>query len=721
MAEAKKRRLQKKDWDNVESFVNDTYNARKDSQRRKEHEAKWKEVDRQIEMQPLKKVLVGGKQAPKEQQWESAIELGELSTASEIIADDVMRIVFQKDVWFDPHVELKWPIDPQKGRPVMDNDKQAIADGLLRSLMVQQHKDFGLKQRFRLSVKEALHHGGLSAEIRFEKQMMVKDGDMVKTVGAPVWIPYSMWNTYPDPSPSVIGTNMFYTGSMILVEYMPLYKLKELAAKTDGYIQERLKLVEKRSNKNMDEDTEDVEIIKFKGDVVIERGDGDIYLPNSEVRLANGKLIYWATGDLPYPNVIYSGYERQDVRDPYYTSPIIKMSPTHKMNTITANEFIDGTKLKLKPPIEYDSNDPDYAMNDGPVLAPGAKTGTRSMGQGMKALEIGDPRFALDAYSLLTQQMKEGLGVSANRSGVRDVDRETATAANLANQGAEVRTMGFIQQLEPQSLLPFLYMQHELNRRHLTEYTFYNDEMHTPDFVRASKKDIQANAHFEVVGSKGLLGEEQRSKKVMQTTAFFSGNPLFAPKLNVTEIMLEAYRDAGKKNPEEFVKADDKGPQIPPQVMEKMKEMQAIIQQVSEENKALKSKHDETMAKLSLDAKKHQDEMQQSRVEFSAQMEQNRKDFMLEVAKFKADIARDQATMQNERAQTVVSLNAGDEIGKVARNLEALAVSQGDALQKASEMIQDAASKMVVAEQEKQKNGRRKVKVKRTAEGFEVE
>lgn len=599
MVEPKKRKVTSSDWNKVEKFVKDEHEARKTSKFRRENERIWKEVDRQITMEPMKKMGTDGREMKNS--WHSALELGELSKASEILTSDVMRIIFSTQ-WFQPHVELDFPLDEQTGKRKIDDDKQKIADGLLRSLMVQQHKDFGLKARFRLSVKESLHHGSFVAETRFENELMVKDGDRVKLIGAPVWVPYSMWNAYPDPSPSVIGTNTFYTGAMILVEYMPLWKLKKRAT-GEGWIQERLKKVEKKSNKNGETDTEDLELIKYKGDISIERSDGDIFLPNSEVILANGKLVYYSANELPYPNVIYSGYERQDVRDPYYTSPIIKLSPTQKFTTIVTNKFVDAMALKVEPPAEYDSNDPDYAANGGPDLTPGSKTGTRSMGQGFKTLDIGDPRFALDAITMGMRQLQEGLGVSSNRSGVRDADRETATAANLANQGAEVRTIEFVSQLEPQGLLPFLYMQHELNRMKMKEYSFYNDEMHTPDFIRATNKDIQANAHFEIVGSKGLLGEEQRRTRLAQTVAFLSGNPLFATKLKTSDIALDMLRDAGKKNPEEWVEENE--PEIPPQLQMKMQEvqqqmqqMQQMIQQLQGENQQLKSGLQVKMAQI---------------------------------------------------------------------------------------------------------------------------
>lgn len=641
-SEIKKRNITSKDWDSVEQFVKKTYDERKNSKFRTKHERIWREVDRQIEMRPLKRLLADGKDAP--QSWHNAIELGELAKASEIIASDVMRITFPQDrFWFAPHVQLAQQLNDKTGqaqRP--DPERQDIDDGLLRSLMSQQHKDFGFKARFRLSVKEALHHGSFVAEIRFEDQLMVRSGGKIKRIGAPVWVPYSMWNCYPDPSPSVIGTNLFYTGAMVLVEYMPLHKLKGMSGK--GWIKSRLKKVEKRDNTNKDEQTQDAELVKYKGDIVIERDDGDIFLPNSEVILANDRLVYYSEAKLPYPNVIFAGYERQDVRDPYYTSPIIKQSPIHRMTTIAANKFLDAAALKVEPPIEYDANDPDYVASGGPEISPGGKSATRSMGKGFTALDIGDPKFALDAFTLGMQQMREGLGVSAQRAGVREADRETATSANLANQGAEVRTMEFISQLEPQGLLPFLYMQHELNRMDLDDYTFYNDEMHTPDFMVAHRKDIQEDVHFDVVGSRGVLGEEKRDRKIAETTAFFANSPLFAPKLQITPLMLEMYRDAGKKNPEEWVKADDNKPQVPPEVMQKVQEMQQALQQAGQENAMLKSKHGDAMAKIVADMKQFTETHAFDKEAFN-------KEFALKVAEFNAGLLTDHRDHVRETSQ----------------------------------------------------------------------
>lgn len=708
--EPKKRKILSRDWDKVEKFINEQYDARKTAKFRTDHETIWKEVDRQVSMKPLTKVSSDGKPLKT---WHNALEMGELAKASEIIASDVMRIMFPQDrSWFQPHVELQGQLDQQTGKPKIPEGTQKIADGLLRSLMVQQHKDFGFKARFRLSVKEALHHGSFVSEIRFNREIMVRDGDGIREISAPVWVPYSMWNSYPDPSPSVIGTNLFYTGSMILVEYMPRFRLKQIAT-GEGWMRDRLAKIPKDKHQEKDNETDDVRLIKWKGDISIERNDGDdIYLPNSEVILANGKMVYYNTADLPYPNVIFAGYERQDIRDPYYTSPIIKLSPSHKALTIVTNKFLDWVALQTEPPIEYDGNDPDYVLNGGPTIAPGAKTPTKSIGQGMKQLQVGEGKTALEAIAMLYQQHREGLGISSQRSGVQSSDRQTATEINAAAQGAEVRTMEFISQLEPQALLPFLYIQHELNRMQMEEYTFYNDEMHTPDFIRATKKDIQANAHFEIVGSRGVLGEERRATKTGQVTAFFAGNPLFAPKLNITEIMLEMYRDAGKKNPEEWI--NNQQQQDPRAMME--------IQ-----------KRDQVIAEMQKQLAQTQGELQQAKSGMEVKMQEldlkrreSAADMLMQQAKLDLERSKIIADKQANQQELLASLSQkAQELEQERRKMVAEFELEGNRIKSEflmhhKELMSKHAEEIAQERQNKPKR-KGKIKVTRTPSGYEVD
>lgn len=650
MEEVKKRRILARDLDKVEAHIKKEFESRKTATFRKNAERKWKEIDRQLDMEPMKQVSPDGR--PIKKTWRSAIELGELSKAAEIITADVMRIAFGSENWFEPHVDMEGLLaESGQGYEVGEKDQER-ADGLLRALMVAQHKDFDLKGKVEMSVKEALSHGSFAAEVRWETRLMAS-GAKVSQIGAPTWIPHSMWNAYPDPSPHVAMSGGFYSGDMILVEYMPLAKLKRQSG--EGWIHERIAKVKKEEHRDKDNETQDVELVKWFGDIAIERGDGDIYLPNMEVILANGKLVYAKANDLPYPRVIFAGYERQDVRDPYYTSPVIKQSPMQKFTSIMANKFADAVELLVTPPIEYDGNDPDYIAMGGPDLTPGAKNPTKSFGKGWKALEIGRPDIALQAMQFGFRQLQEGLGVSSLRQGTQTSDRQTATEAKLMEQGSEVRTIDFIGKIERNGLCPFLYMSHALNRMKLGDYQAYSNEMNTPDIVRFTRKDIDVDARFDVVGARGILGEQQRRENISNVTVFASGNPLFAPKLKPERVLIDMYRDAGKKNPEEWVVTQEEGPQIPPELQAQVEQMQQIIQQQAQELQQAKSDMAVKMAKLEVEKQKAQADMmlQQARLELertkissgtrtdAMQAAQDAKAAMAELALKKEEMERD--------------------------------------------------------------------------------
>src|SRR4030065_350447 len=262
-----------KDWQTVERKVKEELSRRQGDQVRKDHETIWKEVDRMVSMKPMD---VKGR-TPED--WHSAIELGDLPRASEIISADVLRLVFPNArSTFEAHVELPPELDPETGQSIpIPEKKQEAADGICRALMSQQHRDFGFRYRLALSVKEALHHGSFVAEIRGEDITLIDNQGAIENKHAPVWVPHSMWNCWPDPSPSVLGTNMFYTGSMIIREFIPLSTLQKLVSNgvEQGWMPYQLKKIARRQNKNKDVETQDIELIKFSGDLVIDRKQGE--------------------------------------------------------------------------------------------------------------------------------------------------------------------------------------------------------------------------------------------------------------------------------------------------------------------------------------------------------------------------------------------------------------------------------------------------------------
>jgi len=687
-APAKPKKITKQDWNKVETHLKQELEDRKRSDFRVNHEKIWKEVDRQISMNPMVKLSRDGNEV--DPGWHNVIELGELSKASENISADVRRIIFpQTRFWFDAHADIEdeLPLNDM-GKPQKDSKLQEAVNGRVRSFMMQQHADFGLKDRVELSIKEALHHGSFVAVIAEDTQEFIFDAVKSKTRVAPVWVPHSMWNCYPDSSPSVIGTNMFYEGSMYIESYVPRHKAERMVKSgEDGYMPSQWKKVSKDQHQIKDQKIKDVKITTFWGDVNIERAEGDLYFPNHKAMLMNGTIVYMAPNKTPYPPIIYKGYERNDVRDPYYMSPIIKMSPTHKLSTVLANKIMDGVELHVEPPIVYDGNDPDFVLNGGPVIAPGAKVSTKGQNS-FSQVKIGELAEAVNMLQFCLNEMKEKLG----RPGKPVGDRATKAEVQKSERDQEASLIDFIDKMEI-SLRSFLYMQHSMNLDTLDTYSYYSPEMMDPDFLIVKKDDLPKAVHFEVVGARGILGEEERSQKMSVVTAFALGNPLTAPLIAAQDVLLQMYQDAGVKNPERFINQQQ---QNPAQLMQQLQEAKQMLQKLGEDLKQEKSKSAVKMAKIQSDhqSKEHklQVDHQDRMTELAANMEFKRKELIAKITEsisvLKKDITMDLMKHHSEKHTEMLKLlsdretkqssqiimdTTGKSVVDISKNIEGLA------------------------------------------------
>lgn len=636
-------KITRKDWAKVESHLKEELQDRKNSDFRVRAEAKWLEIDRQISMTPMVKVDRNG--AEVDQGWHNVVELGELSKASENLSADVRRIVFPPSrFWFEPHADIEevLPLDGKTGEKKKDPKLQEATNGRLRSFMGQQHVDFKLKDAVELSIKEALHHGMFVAESDWHTQEMIFDATKVKSRSAPIWKPHSMWNCYPDPSPSVIGTNMFYEGSMFIESYVPRHRAERMVKSGgDGWMQSQWKKVSKDVHQTKDgEKVKDVKLTTYWGDVSIDRADDPLYFPNHKVVLMNGTIVYMAPNKTPYPPLIVGYYERADVRDPYGTSPIVKMSPMQKLGSQLANKAIDGIELALEPPIVYDGNDPDFVLNGGPDVSPGSKVSTKGANS-FSQIKIGDPGVAITGLQLILNEMKEKLG----RPGRPVGDRATKAEVVKNSQDAEVSMVDFIDKMEI-ALRTFLYMQHSMNLDRLDEYSFYSSEMSDPDFIRIKRSDLPKAVHFEVVGARGVLGEQERAEKFTQAFAFAIGNPITAPHVDVQAGLTQIFQDAGTKHPEAFLV--EEGKESAAMLKAKLAQATQALQQASAELQQEKSHTAVKMAKIQADA---QAKAAKTAADAKAAQDKTQADFVARQQKTQADYeARMQALQADARA-----------------------------------------------------------------------
>ncbi len=577
--EVKRRRVMARDHDAIASFISEEKERREQSKWRERHERRWVEIDRQISQEPPHVIDKSDTNEPLS--WHNAIQLGDLSDASEIFTADALRLSLPTErKFFHPHVEVtskeanRYGIEQQVdefGEEIpIPPEQQRIVDDLLRNLLVQQQKDFGFRARCKLALKEIYHHGSVVCTVEMERMPRYHDGTKVETLKAPALRVHSMWDCFPDPSPSVMSTELFYRGSMIIRRMVPLRAALEMP----GWINKD-RLVEQNKELELDDH---IEILTFYGDIFLKRHDGNVLFPNRRTTVNENVFLESKINETSYSPVIYTGYERDDVRDPYYTSPIVKLAPMAKFATHMANRTMDSVDLAVDPPIEY--NYLNSSMDsEGPEIYPGARNPTRGNSE-ISVLNLGNPEMGLAGLQFARQAISEGTSTDSVRKGVAAGTEQTATEIVKTEQRGEVRSVEFVATFDSEFLLPFLYMQHELNLKKMETYPFFNDEMHTPDFVRAQRSDLPDTVVMEVTGSRTLLGEEQRTARMINTITLVAQLEPLAKQVDWQEVSRQVWEDTRVKDPERFMITSDRNAEQQAALEAQAQQFQELIQQL---------------------------------------------------------------------------------------------------------------------------------------------
>lgn len=651
-----------RDHQSIAQYINDELKRRRDCDFRKQHERIWKEVDRQIAMEPPQTVQEDRDNADPGD-WSNAIQLGDLTDASETITADTLRQVFPTErKWFVPHVDLGPAGQDEEGNPVpQPPEEQREANGVLRSMMVQQHKDFGVRGRAKLSIKEILHHGSVVATVDEEHMYRYEGGTAPKHLKAPVPEIHSMWNCFPDPSPKIQGTELFYKGSMIIVKYIPLQD----ALETPGWInKDQLQETHKKEGKKLHEH---VEIIYYFGDIFLKRHDGNVLFPNRKTVVSGQTFLESTVYSTPYSPVIYTGYERDDVRDPYFTSPIVKRAPMALFASHMANKTMEAVDLKVKPPGQYDSFDNSLKANP-PQLFPGAMFPSRG-GQGVNFYtDIGDPNTGLTALQYARQMIQEGTTVDATRRGVSPGTEQTATEVIQTEQRAEVREVEFSTSYESGFLMPYLVMQHDFNLQGLEPYRFYNDEPHSPDYGTATKDKLPKRVIFEVTGSRTLLGERERTQRFTQTAMLAAQSEPIAASTDWQEVGRQLWEDSKQKDPERFLRASDRNEEVQAALAQATEQFQAQMQQVQQQVAQLQEATQKaTDEARTAKARAEQAQLQQAKSELRVEQEQTENKKLRTQLQLNTEFERREDQLQNllrtiEQRERTAETAAAEEI-----------------------------------------------------------
>jgi hypothetical protein len=105
---ASKRKFDKSDWKYIAEYVNDERDTRKND--RKDRERAWKDIDRQIAMEPevsFKYIIENGtRKVDPKKAWMAETELPLQAQALEVLTADARRLMFpDSGLWFRAHGE----------------------------------------------------------------------------------------------------------------------------------------------------------------------------------------------------------------------------------------------------------------------------------------------------------------------------------------------------------------------------------------------------------------------------------------------------------------------------------------------------------------------------------------------------------------------------------------------------------------------------------------
>jgi hypothetical protein len=217
-----------------------------------------------------------------------------------------------------------------------------------------------------------------------------------------------------------------------------------------------------------------------------------------------------------------------------------------------------------------------------------------------------------------------------------------------------------VDKLEQQALRAFLYLQHELNKKKLQNYPFYNPETNSQDFLRLSKEDLPKNVHFEIVGSKGLLDDEQRVQRTNEVVQNAQRDERTAGLLDMAYVLKKQLEDAGQKSPEMWLLSKDgkESPEVAAVTQQfelQMQEHQQLIEELQGKLQEAESKNAAKLQEIqnNLDLKTQELDLKEAyqtkELELKERMAEEKAELERWIAQEKADLEETKAVLEGIR------------------------------------------------------------------------
>ena len=552
--------------------------SEKDTREGKRHDLDetWKEIDRQIAMNPIpRKTDSGG-----EKDWYPSIEEPLQFNALEVILADVRSGLFppSRSSWYRVTGEMDDDMiaAAQKGLVVEGVPTKLNQEGvnaIIKAVIDYYHRLYDFRSNFMLFAAECVKYGTGVARVREVKMdRFMNDYRGVTNGAGPAFLPLSIKSTYLDDTEALTMHEGVSIGGVMLHCETRLYEDIKAAAKSGGSERGwRGSIINKIEPKKGEDKRGLIEIIEGEGDFIVPNGEKTIFLPNSRIMVAVGasgpEVIRFEENALPFHSRVIGRYMRQDVESAYGVSPLMKGLPVQEAASFALNDLLASGAIKAQPPVAYDRNDATFAAKGGPEIYPRAMWGTDNPGGVLVQHQIGDSTALLQVYLALIKKYEDLTQANDPRRGGGMKSHTTAGAAQLDTMRALARTEDFVQDLIDGPLTSILYMEYDIIRKVMPKNMMIPiDSEGMSGFIRVSREMLPEKVYFSVFGTAGIQDEAQRNQSFFAAAQFVmslyaaavqTGKPF---DLNFNALSMEAFERAGVQDTSKYFLTDENAP-----------------------------------------------------------------------------------------------------------------------------------------------------------------
>lgn len=481
------RRFDDRDWKYIAEYVINEYEKRK--RKREDRERQWKEIDRQIAMEPelgFKKMPDGRPDSSKA--WMAETELHMQAEALEVLTADVRRMMFpDSGSWFSANAEVTDEyLQDIEGKIKVLGVKEFIpsavnqdnADKIVEAFLLHQFRQYDHADRFDVINSEALKYGVGVGRARLERKNVYINqsrGVVTEEKRTPVIVPCSIKNLYLEEPKPTMHSSTVLGEAHIAVDYMKYENIALAASKGStnpenedgGWMPKNFVKVTPDKNGY-------VRLLEMEGDIIVPRKTvHSIVIPGAIVTVAMGgqdagggstrAVIRFRFRKYPFSSYLLFPYMRESADDAYPTSPLMKGRTMQVAATDAINRFLDSAALKVQPPCGYDSNNMAFTQAGGPEIYPGAQWA--SIDPIKVYAEIGgDPTAMANAAMQFMSKHGELTGVLPARVGAQTISHTTAYAKQAEVQRGATRTVNYVNKTGQGPMTRWLDMAYQMGR-----------------------------------------------------------------------------------------------------------------------------------------------------------------------------------------------------------------------------------------------------------------